>query len=76
MADVLVRNVEESVLLKIKQRAKRNGRSLQSELTQVFRSLAEVNVLSDDETALKIKESLRGRKFVDSAEELREDRER
>lgn len=76
MADVLVRNVEESVLIKLKRRAKKNGRSLQNELMQIFRSLTDVNVLSDDETAFRIKQSLRGRKFADSAEELREDRQR
>ena len=76
MPDVLVRNVEEVILLGLKERARENGRSLQNELTQVFRSLVEDEALSDEETAACIKKSLRGRVFSDSADLLREDRNR
>lgn len=76
MPDVLVRDVEEGILTKLKERAKENGRSLQNELTYVFRSLVNNEALSDDETAAKIKEGLRGRVFSDSAALLREDRQR
>ena len=76
MPDVLVRDVEEGILTRLKERAKVNGRSLQNELTQVFRSLVENEALSDEETAAKIKKSLRGRVFSDSAALLREDRSR
>jgi len=76
MPDVLVRNVEDRILIRLKKRAKDNGRSLQNELTQIFRSLAEDEDLSDLETAAKIKKSLRGRVFSDSAASLREDRSR
>jgi antitoxin FitA len=78
MPDVLVRNVENEILVKLKTRAKRNGRSLQNELIQIFLSVAEneTKVLSDKETAAKIKKMLRGRAFSDSARVLREDRQR
>ncbi len=79
MPDVLVRNVEDDILQELKNRAKQNGRSLQKELKMLFSSLAQSNqtqILSDEETAAKIKESLRGREFSDSAELLREDRNR
>ena len=76
MPDVLVRGVEEKVLLKLKSRAKTNGRSLQNELLQVFASLTESDGLSDEQTAEKIKNSLRGGSFIDSAQLLREDRRR
>ena len=76
MPDILVRDVEEGVLMRLKKRAKENGRSLQNELAQVFRSLAEDEALSDEVTATKIKKSLRGRVFSDSAASLREDRSR
>jgi antitoxin FitA len=76
MPDILVRDVDEGILMKLKERAKENGRSLQNELVQVFRTLVEGEALSDEETALKIKESLRGRVFSDSAALLREDRSR
>lgn len=76
MPNVLVRDVEDRILMKLKERAKENGRSLQNELTQIFRALVENEVLSDEETAAKIKKSLRGRVFSDSAASLREDRSR
>lgn len=76
MPDVLVRDVEENVLERLKDRAKQNGRSLQKELKLLFRSFVETDALSSDETAAKIRNSLRGRVHSDSAELLREDRER
>ncbi|MGD9561981.1 MAG: Arc family DNA-binding protein [Pyrinomonadaceae bacterium] len=76
MPDVLVRDVEERVLSKLKSRARKNGRSLQSELLQVFTALTESDSLSDEKTADKIRNALRGRKHSDSAELLREDRRR
>jgi plasmid stability protein len=76
MPDVLVRNIDETILLKLKDRAERNGRSLQNELVQVFRSLAEDIPVSDETTAARIKKSLRGRTFSDSAVLIREDRAR
>jgi len=76
MPDVLVRNVEDSVLERLKARAKENGRSLQKELSVLLRSFVEDKPLSSDETAKKIRESLRGRVHTDSAELLREDRSR
>lgn len=74
MPDVLVRDVDEKILNKLKTRASRNGRSLQNELLQIFKSITEDNGLSDEKTADKIKSALRGRTFSDSAAMLREDR--
>lgn len=76
MADILVRGVDDKVLARLKSRAKTNGRSLQNELLQVFRTIVENDGLSDERTANKIKNALRGRKFPDSAILLREDRRR
>lgn len=76
MPDVLVRDVDEKVLSKLKSRAKKNGRSLQNELLQVFASLTEGDELSDEKTADKIRNALRGGTFSDSAQLLREDRRR
>ena len=76
MPDVLVRDVEENILDQLKDRAKQNGRSLQKELKLLFRSFVEADTLSSDETAAKIRNSLRGRDHSDSAELLREDRQR
>ncbi|MBX3281636.1 MAG: hypothetical protein KF756_04075 [Acidobacteria bacterium] len=78
MPDILVRKVDAKILVKLKARARQNQRSLQGELTEVFRSIANETTLSDKATAERIKESLRrtGRSFSDSADILREDRDR
>jgi antitoxin FitA len=76
MPDVLVRDVDERVLTKLKARASENGRSLQNELLQVLHSVTENNGLSDEKTAEKIKNALRDRKHSDSTTLIREDRRR
>lgn len=76
MPNILVRDVEETVLEKLKEQAQRNGRSLQTEMLSILNIFADYNSLSDEQTAAVIKDSLRGRVFSDSAELLREDRRR
>lgn len=76
MPNVLVRDIDAGILQKLKELAAANGRSLQNELQLILRSLAESDFLSDEETAIKIKDSLRGRVFSDSVDSLREDRNR
>ena len=76
MPDVLVRNVDESVLAKLKDLAKRNRRTVQGELLALINNLVASATLSDEETAARIKDALRGRNFSDSAALLREDRSR
>lgn len=76
MPNVLVRDVDETVLAQLKDQAQRNGRSLQSEVLAILTNFASSNRLSDEETAAQIKNALRGRIFSDSAALLREDRER
>lgn len=76
MPNILVRDVDEVLLAKLKVRAKANGRSLQSEVINMFRKSLDGDAMSDKDRAAKIKESLRGRTFSDSAALLREDRGR
>ncbi len=76
MPDVLVRNVDEHVLAKLKERAEKHGRSLQNELIHLLSTLVKDEPISDEATAARIRRSLRGRKFTDSAVSLREDRAR
>jgi plasmid stability protein len=76
MPDVLVRGIDSEVLAKLKKRAEKNGRSLQAELVEIFSSLAQSEPMSDADVAAKIKRSIRGRTFSDSAVSLREDRAR
>ncbi len=74
MPNVLVRDVDEKVLEKLKTKAARNGRSLQREVQIILSEAINFEPLSDSEVAKKIKDSLRGRSHSDSAELLREDR--
>lgn len=76
MPNVLVRDVDEKVLEKLKNKAARNGRSLQREVQIILSEAIDFEPLSDSEVARKIKDSLRGRQHSDSAELLREDRNR
>ncbi len=76
MPNVLVRDVDEKVLEKVKTKAARNGRSLQREVQIILNEAINFEPLSDLEVAKKIKDSLRGRSHSDSAELLREDRNR
>jgi plasmid stability protein len=77
MPNVLVRDVETSILEKLKIRAAGNGRSLQSEVQIILKdAAAKAEPLSELETARKIRESLRVKNQSDSGELLREDRAR
>lgn len=77
MPDVLVRDVEVSVLEKLKGRAAKSGRSLQAEVQIILKDAAKKSApLSDLETARKIRSSLKVKNRSDSAELLREDRNR
>ncbi len=76
MADVLVRNVDEKLLSRLKKRAGKNERSLQNELLHIFKTITEDDGMSDERTANRIKNTLRGKMYSDSAALLREDRRR
>jgi plasmid stability protein len=77
MPSVLVRDVETTVLEKLKSRAAKSGRSLQSEMQIILiNAVNQGEPLSELETARKIRESLRVKNQSDSAELLREDRRR
>lgn len=77
MAQVLVRQLDERVVERLKKRAKEHGRSLQSEVKTILEEAA-----PDYEAAWKRIERFRkllkrsGRKFGDSADLIRKDRDR
>ncbi len=77
MPDVLVRNVDNVVLDKIKLRAKRQNRSLQSEMKNIMRIASErPEPMSELELLRKFRASLTKVQKSDSTELLREDRDR
>ena len=79
MAQILVRHLDEGVVEILKRRARQDGRSLQSEVKAILEQAAyEPKV--DMETARNIcaefRRKFKGRKFPDTVELIREDRER
>lgn len=77
MAQVLVRQLDDKVVDRLKRRAKEHGRSLQSEVKTILEE-----AVPDYEAAWKRIEGFRkrlkksGRRFIDSAALIREDRDR
>jgi antitoxin FitA len=77
MAQVLVRQLDDKVVERLKKRAKAHGRSLQSEVKMILEE-----AVPDYEGAWKRIEALRrrlrksGRTFSDSVDLIREDRDR
>ncbi|MBP6001879.1 MAG: hypothetical protein KA746_00460 [Pyrinomonadaceae bacterium] len=77
MPDVLVRDVDVVVLERLKSKAKRHNRSLQSELSVLLRRASEQEEpISRLELVRKIRSSIKNVQTTDSTELLREDRER
>lgn len=78
MANLTIRNMEDSVVERLKEKAARSGRSLEAELREVLRQAAnrktreELLAAADRIAAMTPK----GVKQTDSAELLREDRDR
>lgn len=77
MPNVLVRDVEVSVLDRLKLRAKRQNRSLQTEMKIILNKAAEQREpLSELELIRKLRASNTKVNKTDSADLLREDRDR
>lgn len=78
MAQVLVRNLQDKVVARLKKRAKTRGRSLQAEVKTILEEAAKEEFADFWKEAERIRERLKrsGKKFSDSAELIREDRDR
>ena len=79
MAQILVRNLHKAVVERLKTLARKEGRSLQSEVKAILEQA--VNVPTVDIKAARtlvdqIRRKFRGRRFPDSVELIREDRDR
>jgi len=72
MAQFLVRDLDEKAVERLKARAKRHGRSLQGEVKQVLERAAGYSLEEALRSAGKIRRSLRGGRFADSAKLIRE----
>ena len=77
MAQILVRNLEPEVVERLKQRAQSHGRSLQAEVAAILREESQKKSMEESRVeAERIRRGFGGRRFLDSAEMIREDRER
>jgi len=78
MTNVLVRNIPEDVLERLKERAARRNRSLQQELHGIITSAAydDVEALVDRVRERRAKYEVSGKKVEDSTGMVRRDRER
>lgn len=76
MARVLIRDLDERTVERLKTRAERNGRSLQAELQLIVERAAATDIVESREVAARIRRRLAGRKHSDSAVLIADDRRR
>lgn len=76
MAQIIVRNLDDSVVERLRSRAKSNGRSLEAEVRLILEQSAKAEMAIARSMAIDMRQRLRGRKFPEVAELIREDRER
>lgn len=76
MPQLLVRNLEEETIARLKALAKRNGRSLQGQIKMVLEEAATFPAGEVGALFAKWEGRLAGRRFRDSAGLIRRDRER
>ena len=76
MARVLIRDLDERTVEKLKARALRNGRSLQAELQMIVERAAATDIIESRTVAARIRRKLSDRKHSDSATLIGADRRR
>ena len=76
MAQILVRNLDEAVVDRLKSRATQHNRSLQAEVKTILEQAAQVDAKTARELAMSIRKQFAGREFTDSVDLIREDRDR
>jgi len=77
MGQVLVRGLDDTVIERLKQRAESHHRSLEAELREILEQVSlQVDVATARDLADRIRRRLEGRPHSDSAELIREDRDR
>jgi plasmid stability protein len=76
MAQIIVRNLDEAVVDRLKARARTNDRSLEAEVRLILEQSAKVDTVQARQIVMERRKKLQGREFVDSVELIREDRDR
>ena len=75
MGNITIRNIDDSLLQALEERASAAGRSLEDEARQILRQAAKPEDAGVWERMRTFRSSLRNRSFPDSAEVLREIRD-
>jgi antitoxin FitA len=76
MATVLIRDLDDRIVKKLKKRAARNDRSLQAELQAILERAASVDIVEASALAARIRHKLSDRRHSDSAALVASDRKR
>jgi plasmid stability protein len=76
MAQILIRDLDDETVKRLKERARRHGRSLQGEAKLILTQAAGLSLGEARELARQRQQKLAGRPFPDSTELIREDRQR
>ena len=76
MAQIIVRNLDDTVVDRLKARAGTNDRSLEAEVRHILEQSAKVDMAQARQIVMERRKKLQGREFADSVELIREDRDR
>ncbi len=76
MAQVLIRDLDSELVVRLKDRARRRGRSLEAELRVILERAASEHCADARTLAARLRRKLAGRTHSDSVDLLREDRSR
>jgi plasmid stability protein len=76
MSQLLVRDLDTGTVERLKLRAQRHGRSLQGEVKVILQAAATFSMSEAGDVAERWQRKLSGGGYRDSAEAIREDRER
>ena len=77
MGQVLVRGLDDEVLDRLRKRAEGHNRSLEAELRDILEQASrQVDVATARDLADRVRRKLEGRPHTDSAELIRQDRDR
>ncbi|PWU22289.1 MAG: hypothetical protein C5B48_10305 [Candidatus Rokuibacteriota bacterium] len=76
MAQVVIRNIDDAAMDRLKARARRNGVSLERELRTILTETARLDDSGFRRRAAAFRRKLSGRRHSDSAKLIRDDRDR
>ena len=76
MAEIVLRDIDATVVDRLSERARRNGRTLEDETKAILTRAASTDLATAGESAARMRARLSGRQHSDSADLVAEDRHR